>query len=127
MFDQWITALDSGEYKKGNGYLCKDGYCCLGVLCKIQGRLVPVGDCFADGGRHYTNVLNNDNPLFPHLLAGGNFPMDCIAYPLGDYKKGTTEIWSVNDNTPDFSVVSTIIKLLWKEPTHEPTHPLNRP
>jgi hypothetical protein len=37
LFNQWIDALESGEYKKGKYYL-KDNYnqfCCLGVLCDL--------------------------------------------------------------------------------------------
>lgn len=34
----WVTALRSGEYHQGEGYLCKDGhFCCLGVLAHIGG------------------------------------------------------------------------------------------
>ena len=35
---KWVKALRSGRYKQGEGYL-KDGdtYCCLGVLCRVQG------------------------------------------------------------------------------------------
>ena len=38
---QWITALRSGNYPQGRGYLRridddgKEGYCCLGVLCEL--------------------------------------------------------------------------------------------
>ena len=41
--EKWITALQSGEFKKGKGYLCQttehgtDEYCCLGVLASILG------------------------------------------------------------------------------------------
>jgi len=35
--DKWVTALRSGEYVQGQGYLKDDGeYCCLGVLCEIH-------------------------------------------------------------------------------------------
>src|ERR1044072_180997 len=35
----WIAALRSGEYQQGNGTLqSKNGYCCLGVACKV---LIP--------------------------------------------------------------------------------------
>ena len=40
---KWVAALRSGEYKQGNGYLCKMNgqgefrFCCLGVLCEIAG------------------------------------------------------------------------------------------
>lgn len=36
--EKWITALRSGEYKQGTGYLCRaqeKEYCCLGVLCNL--------------------------------------------------------------------------------------------
>jgi len=38
-FRKWIKALKSGRYKQTTGTLNdKDGYCCLGVACKI---LIP--------------------------------------------------------------------------------------
>lgn len=34
----WITALRSGKYRQGEGWLESHGsYCCLGVLLKIKG------------------------------------------------------------------------------------------
>jgi len=34
----WVNALRSGDYEQGQDYLCRDGkFCCLGVLCEIQG------------------------------------------------------------------------------------------
>lgn len=34
---KWLEALESGNYKQGQGYLKnKDGYCCLGVLCEVM-------------------------------------------------------------------------------------------
>ena len=36
--DKWIAALLSGEYKQAKGKLYDgEGYCCLGVLCKVLG------------------------------------------------------------------------------------------
>lgn len=33
---QWISALRSGEYEQGRGFLNRGGkYCCLGVLCDL--------------------------------------------------------------------------------------------
>lgn len=38
-FYKWLDALNSGEYKQARGSLqVSDGYCCLGVACKI---LIP--------------------------------------------------------------------------------------
>lgn len=38
---KWCTALRSGEYKQGKGFLkTLDGeYCCLGVLAELDGQL----------------------------------------------------------------------------------------
>jgi hypothetical protein len=34
---RWVSALRSGEYKQGIGYLNRaDKFCCLGVLCDIS-------------------------------------------------------------------------------------------
>lgn len=37
---EWLTALESGEYKQGNGQLStQDGrFCCLGVLCDLHAK-----------------------------------------------------------------------------------------
>ena len=36
---KWLAALRSGEYKQCQGGLKVDGrYCCLGVLCVVQGE-----------------------------------------------------------------------------------------
>lgn len=36
---EWLTALRSGEFPQGTGYLCRDGkFCCLGVLTELGER-----------------------------------------------------------------------------------------
>lgn len=36
---KWVDALRSGEYKQCYGVLSDgEGYCCLGVACKISGK-----------------------------------------------------------------------------------------
>lgn len=43
--ERWAAALRSGKYKQGKNALRtgKDTYCCLGVLCDIQGIEIPHG------------------------------------------------------------------------------------
>ena len=37
VMQKWVSALLSGKYKQGDGFLKKGGkYCCLGVLCDIS-------------------------------------------------------------------------------------------
>lgn len=42
LFDRWVAALESGEYKQGRNRLAtvvsgERRYCCLGVLCVVDG------------------------------------------------------------------------------------------
>lgn len=39
---KWVAALRSGKYQQGRGALRRldNTYCCLGVLCEIDGRYV---------------------------------------------------------------------------------------
>ena len=45
-FQEWVDALESGNFRQVTGTLAEPkgskslGYCCLGVLCRVQGRLV---------------------------------------------------------------------------------------
>lgn len=44
---EWLEALESGNYKQGEGYLCTpdNRYCCLGVLAELAGaeKKLPEG------------------------------------------------------------------------------------
>ena len=43
---RWVDALRSGEYKQGRNFLERDGkFCCLGVLCEIEGQEYMKGVC----------------------------------------------------------------------------------
>lgn len=59
MRDKWCQSLRSGEFKQGKNRLHNlqaNTYCCLGVLCQINGRLKPLKDkdcSIADGNLHY--------------------------------------------------------------------------
>lgn len=36
LFDKWVAALRSNDFKQTQHHLCNDsGFCCLGVLCEI--------------------------------------------------------------------------------------------
>jgi hypothetical protein len=42
---EWVKALRSGDYEQGQEYLCRGGrFCCLGVLCEIQGLRKEVAE-----------------------------------------------------------------------------------
>lgn len=78
--DAWISLLRSEEYPQGRGALqvklrsgpFKLGYCCLGVLSVVQGRLTPDG---YDTQDEKTGVaLKSDNPCFPVIGSCGRLP-----------------------------------------------------
>ena len=54
--EKWLAALESGQFKKGIGWLCRDEkYCCLGVACVVAGlrgeydvECVEFGGCQKD-------------------------------------------------------------------------------
>lgn len=44
---KWLKALRGGRYKQGAQKLYRDGkYCCLGVLCRVQGATLRNGELF---------------------------------------------------------------------------------
>src|SRR6478736_6363757 len=60
---QWITALESGEYQQGAGYMGTKGdernpdtYCCLGVVCNIAAP----DEWFDHGNGRYGFQLNDE-------------------------------------------------------------------
>ena len=47
---KWVKALRSGRYRQGRLKLYRNGaYCCLGVLCKIQGAKICDGVLVMNG------------------------------------------------------------------------------
>ena len=61
--DEWATALESGKYQQGQGYLVlrderdTKRYCCLGVLGEVKGVLGSLESaCLLIGGGGYVYV-----------------------------------------------------------------------
>lgn len=91
---QWIKALESGDYKKGKERLySKDGYCCLGVLGKILGLTIDnIGCQFAGDESISTEVIH-----YPSLNKHLN-------------KKHYTDLTTLNDLNDTFEPVIEYIK-----------------
>jgi hypothetical protein len=56
--EQWVAALRSGDYKKGQNYLRQkgpkqDAYCCLGVLCELAVKAGVASPATGDDGDGY--------------------------------------------------------------------------
>lgn len=62
---KWLEALRSGQHKQAKCELFNDnGYCCLGVLSLVQGRLVHVDNRAYDGNANGSAlVLDPTNPV----------------------------------------------------------------
>ena len=90
---KWLSALRSGEYKKGKGQLrTKDNrFCCLGVACEIKG-LTPV---HLGSGYGYGYAYDN--------LVGG-ICTDHRAELNISWKQHNTLIY-LNDQNPTFKEV----------------------
>jgi hypothetical protein len=125
-FNEWIAALESGEYKQGTGVLCRGTgeelkYCCLGILSKIQGRLISSPDhngvYYDDAGLREACGLAKDNPNFPYIYGLGKFPEDVtVLVQLGDgglYERAKT-LSFCNDQKVSFKEIAEIIKQVWK-------------
>jgi hypothetical protein len=76
--DKWLTALRSGEYKQGTGWLhteTDNAYCCLGVLqhCltgEVEDDILPTIDwCVRNNINYANNSINIDGIVtsFPAL------------------------------------------------------------
>jgi hypothetical protein len=113
-FNEWIAALESGDYEQHLGKLCWDGktYCCLGLLSKIQGRLTPT---LRDGSS--TNcpyALAEDNPCYPSLNQAGAFDSGVQCW-VDDFP--LYSLAGCNDYGLHFKQIAEIIKALWKPST----------
>lgn len=81
----WVEALRSGKYKQTSGHLKdKRGYCCLGVLCEISGKvsfnkLFNIFGNYSIGSEKMTTVLpievRNEFGLYDYE---GGIPNKCI-------------------------------------------------
>ena len=113
----WLTALRSGEYQQGKGYLKLDypngsvGYCCLGVLTNIASQL---GVC---------NKLKKDDRnrwlVSEQVFPGTEFEW---SRSEGAYLLGSVKDWSgvdledqfaladINDGSSDFDKVIEYIE-----------------
>ncbi len=97
---KWLEALRSGKYKQGRDTLCDGtGYCCLGVLSDIQGRLTKDkdNDYYYDGNNCVE--LGHDNPV--------NF----VNYYAAIQQLGTNySLASLNDRGATFEEIANIIE-----------------
>lgn len=115
---EWIHALRTRK-DRGETRLCsEDGYCCLGVLSELQGRLTPEGTdgCDKDSGRFN---LSAGNPVFPILNRLGWFP-------AGVMVGASLSLSGVNDYhepSEGWEIIPVILENLYYDPQNETNQP----
>lgn len=125
MFNEWVTALESGKYRQGTGSLCASAnnqlkYCCLGVLCKVQGRLQKGNILYGDSVFGSTGVLDSSNPLSKILKSQGNFPEGvevhkAVSTELGTQTRHASTFVGCNDTLLlSFKDIAKILKTIFK-------------
>ena len=138
----WVDALNSGKYRQGNSHLCmKDRgrftYCCLGVLSKVQGRLVSAGNCNTEKGDgtigadgtvddYSVCYLHTSNPLYSIIGDNGVLPngvwvntfdkrtVDYDGTPEFDHSDAITLVSLNDDLSLSFKDIAKVLQLLFK-------------
>jgi len=86
--ERWIEALRSGKYKQTSGELYKSfeaypntyGYCCLGVVCKVQGLTDKILSTDAIIGERITSAATKRKKGIPKILHGENPLVDFLIH-----------------------------------------------
>ena len=123
LYDRWITALESGTYAKGKGYLRQTyKYCCLGVACDLYDRNSwnQVSNIFKTGTKPTAIELPAE---VQHALqlktAAGHFNVGELSSELRKkIKAGSTinnDHWEnslveINDTTHGFNLIIQVLK-----------------
>lgn len=95
--NKWLRGLRSGEYTQGKGYLrnIKDNsFCCLGVLCDIQGRRwhkMPITGAWAIGSGTQIDVGGPMNRKLRRDVGGDDTTLS-ILIDMNDHDKSFKQI-----------------------------------
>lgn len=96
--DRWVAALRSGKYKQGKGELhdkVNNTYCCLGVLCEIEG---------IKSSLDYL-IESKENPL----ISDSGY-IQSLDYPLSTLNDGYE-----SDESLTFDEIADVIQMTWEE------------
>lgn len=99
--DKWIEALRSGEYEQGIGRLrsSENKFCCLGVLCEVQGVESHLNH--DEESYRYFGNKNGFQSLLPSSVA-----IDDWKLPYED----TSILMGMNDNGKSFNEIADWIE-----------------
>ena len=99
---QWLTALRSGDYQQGQGYLRQgDQYCCLGVLCDLYGKAMgPEWEAVDQYGAHRVHSMHGSEVVLPVK----------IMVWAGLEDRNPLDLAAMNDNGSTFEELANIIE-----------------
>lgn len=126
--DLWVAALLSGEYKQTQSVLHDgDGYCCLGVLCRVLGKQFVIDHAPTKHERD-VYLCEDSNVLLPRSVqdeAGmksdsGVLPASAVAdlnVNEEDVNEEEVNWWSLadlNDRGAAFDEIADVISKHWE-------------
>lgn len=109
----WVKALESGEYEQGHGYLNNHGkYCCLGVLCDLAEKAgVVKTDNSGNKGKVWYEAVSD--PYDENTLVLPDAVMEWAGLdsknPIVQVDGESKSLADVNDDGEPFSVIARII------------------
>lgn len=110
---KWIAELRSGISQSRRNLKDESGECCLGVLCRLQGRLKFDSGFWEDSGNRQTIPPENDYYYFLDGL--GSFPCDCYV----EFGSNYYSLARCNDAGCSFEQIAEIIDAFWYDPETE--------
>ena len=110
ILNKWVEALRSGKYKQGQHNLrnADNTYCCLGVLCDIEGANWQIdNECFWAFGM-YTVYKGTHN-----VTSSGTIWPCYVVTPKTEYRS----LASLNDNGLPFNDIATVLEHVYVQTT----------
>lgn len=95
----WLTALRSGEYEQGTGYLKKGNqYCCLGVLCDLAVKAGVIEAPELDGDIDRVYLYDGNLGSLPNPVMKWSGVSEGGMLPEGVEVRGQSQLWKLNDS-----------------------------
>jgi hypothetical protein len=116
----WLTALRSGEYKQGKGFLKSQqgehvSYCCLGVLCELAAKAGIVEDSEVDEDAFVHTFDGQSSYLPPKVAIWADIQYQGKIYREGDTgsisdRRVSVDLADLNDYKLDFAGIADVIE-----------------
>ena len=116
----WLTALRSGEYKQGKGFLKNSlggiaQYCCLGVLCELAVKAGVVEKSEVDEDEYVYTFDGQSSYLPPKVATWADIHYQGKLYRESDTgsisdRRVSVDLAGLNDYKLDFAGIADVIE-----------------